>query len=291
MLEKLREVVHLAEKYTPLSPDFEPFENDELGALLNRMVDVYNHFSKEQTSLTTAQERAIRERQEQIRNKKQLTQNISHELKTPVSSIKGYLETILNNPKLTPAQQQDFIEKCYEQSQRLSRLLQDLSTITRMDEASEMIEKEKVVLSDIIADTVTEHLPMATEKGIFIDDETPDDLTMIGNKALLQSIFHNLLENAILYSKANKITIRLMDTPSNMFVFSFSDNGVGIDEEHFPRIFERFYRIDKGRSRKLGGTGLGLSIVRNAVLIHNGSIEARRPQDGGLEFLFSLSTR
>lgn len=288
-ISKLRDFIHLAEKNTPLDSSFEPFPNDELGSLLNRLVEVYNRFALQHSSLTTAQARAIQERQEQIRNKKQLTQNISHELKTPISSMQGYLETIINNPKMTPEQQMDFIRKCYEQSQRLSQLLHDLSVITRMDEASELIEKEPLSLSSIVADEVKENIAAAAEKGITITNEIPSGLSIIGNKSLLQSIFHNLLDNAITYSNGTSISIKLQDDSSTFYVISFADNGIGIANEHLPRIFERFYRIDKGRSRKLGGTGLGLSIVKNAILIHGGAIQARQNEGGGMEFVFSLA--
>lgn len=289
-LAHLEAFLQTAELNSPLDVSFTPFDdNDRLGSLLNRVVAIYSHLAKEQTSLTTAQEMAIRERQEQIRNKKQLTQNISHELKTPVSSILGYLETILSNPSMNDLQQREFVEKSYEQAQRLSHLLQDLSVITRMDEASEIIEKERVSLSEIIDETVREHISSAHEKGITIANLTPTGLHMMGNRALLQSVFHNLLENALLYSKGTQVGIQLLETPSSFFVFDFWDNGVGIAPEHLPRIFERFYRIDKGRSRKLGGTGLGLSIVKNAILLHGGRIEARCRPAGGLEFIFSLN--
>lgn len=288
-IAKLKDFLYLAEKNTPLDVDaFTPFPNDELGSLLNRIVAVYNKYAKQQTFLTKAQERAIMETQEQIRNKKQLTQNISHELKTPVSSIQGYLETIINNPKLTQEQQRDFIEKSYAQTQRLSRLLQDLSVITRMDEASELIEKEEVSLSEIVKEEIAENTSEAQEKGITINNNIPEGLRMLGNKALLQSIFHNLLINAVSYSQGTGISIDLLDDSSSFYVISFWDNGVGIASEHLPRIFERFYRIDKGRSRKLGGTGLGLSIVKNAIMIHGGAIEARQHEGGGLEFVFSM---
>lgn len=291
-ISKLKDFLYLAEKNTPLDmATFEPFPEDELGVLLNRIVAVYNRYAKEQTFLTKAQETAIMEKQEQIRNKKQLTQNISHELKTPVSSIQGYLETIINNPKLSSQQIMDFVSKSYEQSKRLTSLLQDLSTITRMDEASEMIEKEDVSLSEIIKEAVKGKLLESTEKNITVHNNIPDGLRIYGNESLLRSVFTNLLDNAIQYSRGTEIVIDLQDDASDFYVFSFYDNGVGIDESHLPRIFERFYRIDKGRSRLLGGTGLGLSIVKNAILIHGGAVQARKHEGGGLEFVFSLAKK
>ncbi len=287
-ISKLRDFVHLAEKNTPLGPSFGRFVEDERGVLLNRLIDVYDRYSKEHSSLSSAQERAEKEAQEQVRNKKQLTQNISHELKTPVSSIKGYLETIINNPSLSAEKRMGFVEKSYEQTQRLSKLLQDLSTITRMDEASEIIEKESLSLSKLVSEIVADVAISASSKGITIDNEIPSGLTINGNQALLQSVFHNLFENAIAYSGGDNITIKLLDETNTFFVISFSDNGIGIADEHLSRIFERFYRVDRGRSRKLGGTGLGLSIVKNAILIHGGAVQARQKDGGGLEFVFSL---
>lgn len=289
-ISALRDFLKLAEKSTPIEEgSFDGFANDELGKLLTRMVGIYNVFAKQQSSLSQAQHRAIIQTQEQIRNKKQLTQNINHELKTPVSSIKGYLETIINNPKISEKQRNDFLLKCYEQTTRLSDLLQDLSVITRMDEASEMIEKERISLSAIVEESVTENAFAADQKGIVITNTVPEGLEIVGNKALLQSVFTNLFLNAIQYSNGKNIEITLQDTTTRFYVLSFSDDGVGISQEHISRIFERFYRVDKGRSRKLGGTGLGLSIVKNAIAIHGGSISARSKEGGGLEFVFSLA--
>lgn len=284
----LKEFVYLSEKGTPLDETFERFPDDELGVLLNRVVDVYTNVIKRENSLSAAHEMVVKESQDQIRQKKQLTQNISHELKTPVSSICGYLETILNNPEMAPAQRQAFLRKCYEQAQRLSSLLQDLSVITRMDEASGLIEKESLNLSEIVSEAVKEHEIAASAKSVRIINELPDGLVIKGNRSLIQSVFHNLLDNAISYSGGSEVRIRLLGRGPNELQFSVADNGVGIDKVHLTRIFERFYRVDNGRSRKQGGTGLGLSIVKNAVLIHGGSIKAIAVKPTGLEFRFTL---
>ena len=114
-------------------------------------------------------------------------------------------------------------------------------------------------------------------------------MPICANRSLLESIFLNLVNNSLSYSGGRDIFISLIEDNSEMYKFSYSDNGIGLDEAHFPRIFERFYRIDDGRSRKKGGTGLGLAIVKNAVLFHGGEISIRSRDGGGLEFIFTLS--
>ncbi len=227
--------------------------------------------------------------EEQARLKRQLTQNIAHELKTPVSSIQGYLETIINNPNIPEKNRQTFLERSYAQSNRLTCLLRDISVLTRMDEAPEMVEKETVNLSKIVENILNEVALGLEEKHVTVINKIPANLAVTGNSSLLYSIFRNLTDNAIAYAGTDiKITISCFREDEKYYYFSFSDTGVGVPEEHLNRLFERFYRVDKGRSRKLGGTGLGLAIVKNAVLFHGGTIFAKNVPDGGLEFVFTL---
>lgn len=304
-LARLEEFVYMAEKGNPLDVVFPPFPDNRLGRLLNRLVQVYRRSMTDRDTLSAAREMVVRESQDNIRQKKQLTQNISHELKTPVSSINGYLETIINNPALSTPQKEMFLRKCYEQSQRLSNLLTDLSTITRMDEASDKIEKERVSLSDVVSEAVSDMAPVAGKydtgseqeyktgpsdrSTMRIVNDFPGGKEIIGNRSLLYSIFRNLLENAIFYSKGTTVKVTLDKEDDSMYWVSVEDDGVGIDNVHMTRIFERFYRVDKGRSRKIGGTGLGLSIVKNAVNLHGGSIRAVSASPSGLRFEFTLS--
>ena len=128
------------------------------------------------------------------------------------------------------------------------------------------------------------------EKQITAHNMLPEGLTIQGNSSLLYSIFRNLTDNAIAYAGTHiSITIRCFREDERFYYFSFSDTGVGVGPEHLSRLFERFYRVDKGRSRKLGGTGLGLAIVKNAVILHGGTIFAKNTPGGGLEFIFTLS--
>ena len=227
---------------------------------------------------------------EQARLKKQLTQNIAHELKTPVSSIQGYLETIVNNPELPREKIDAFLMRSYAQSNRLTHLLSDISLLTRMEEAPNMTEKESVNLPMLAQSIINEVSLQLEEKQIEVQNLLPEDLYIKGNPSLLYSIFRNLTDNAIAYGGTGiSITIRCFRQGEKFYYFSFADTGVGVSPEHLGRLFERFYRVDKGRSRKLGGTGLGLAIVKNAVLLHGGSIFAKNNPGGGLEFIFTLS--
>ena len=234
----------------------------------------------------------ISRQEEESRMKRQLTQNVSPELTTPVSSIQGYLETILSNPDLSPDKRQFFLERCYSQSTRLTGLLRDISVLNRLDEASEMFDLTEVNITKLIAEIQKECSQDMEEKHITSEIILPGDPTVFGNNSLLYSIFRNLYDNAIAYAGENiKITVNCYKEDPKYYYFSFSDNGVGIPEEHINRIFERFYRVDKGRSRKIGGTGLGLSIVKNGVNFHKGQISAKSSPGKGVTFFFTLKKK
>ncbi len=231
----------------------------------------------------------ISRQEEESRMKRQLTQNVAHELKTPVSSIQGYLETILNNPNLAADKQKFFLERCYAQSTRLTDLLQDISVLNRMDEAGDLFEMAEIDLAKLITDIGKECEQRMKLKNISYRLVLPDKAPIHGNFSLLYSIFRNLFDNAIAYAGENiQITVNCYRQDEKFYYFNFSDNGVGVEEQHINRIFERFYRVDTGRSRKLGGTGLGLSIVKNAVLFHKGQISAKSMPGKGIHFLFTL---
>ena len=221
--------------------------------------------------------------------KQQITSNISHELKTPISSVKGYLETVLNNPDLELSKQHYFIEKAYNQSERLTQLVNDISLLNKIEEYSELYTREKVQIKRVINETIESFNDQIRQKNIQIECPIEDDVIINANHSLIFSVFRNLMENSVNYGGENiTISITRYHEDNAFYYFSFSDNGPGVEDEHLSRLFERFYRVDSGRSRKEGGTGLGLAIVKNAILSFKGEISARKKKDGGLEFLFSL---
>lgn len=264
------------------------FPHDELGDISRNIIDLYRRLRHASTEIEREHSNAMHEQQEKLRIKRQLTNNINHELKTPVAAIQGYLETIINNEDMTDEERRSFIEKSYAHSQRLTQLLTDVSTITRMEDGSNRIECDSVDLSAIIHEICDEVALLPDVKRMRMNLELPEPMMVRGNSSLLMSIFKNLTDNAIAYSGGRDIFIKASEGDNNMYVITVADNGIGIDNDHIGHIFERFYRIDAGRSRKLGGTGLGLSIVKNAVLFHGGDIEVYNRKVGGLEFKFTL---
>ena len=223
--------------------------------------------------------------------KQQLTSNIAHELKTPLASIKGYLETILST-EVPADKQQYFIEKAFAQAERLSYLINDISVLNNIEDAGELFEFKKLNIRQIVDDVLENLSSRLSASNIKSDVRIGENVKIKGNDSLIFSVFQNFVENSINYAGKNiSICINQYLEDDDYYYFSYSDSGPGIAEEHLQRIFERFYRVDKGRSRETGGTGLGLAIVKNAIQLHKGEISVRNRPEGGLEFLFSLAKK
>lgn len=236
-------------------------------------------------------ERVNRYESEQERNrlKRQLTNNINHELKTPVASIQVCLETLLSGIALSEEKRQKLIERCYAHNDRLRRLLNDVSLITRMEDGSALINRKEVVINEIIDEIAEELAVMPEDERLKLHTDFGEEVVVDGNPSLIGSIFRNLTENAIAYSEGKNIYISLLENSEKACHIRFEDDGKGVEPKHLPHLFERFYRVDKGRSRQKGGTGLGLAIVKHAVQFHGGTITATNRPNGGLRFDFTLS--
>lgn len=270
--------------------DTEPFPHDELGDISNHIVSLYVRLQEALAERDREHSAAMREQMEKERIKKELTNNINHELKTPVAAIRVCVETLLAHDNLPDSKRREFLMRCMEESDRLQRLLDDVSLITRMDHGSANITREQLDLAEIIDRAVADVTPSAQAAGITVTARISRPLLMTGNQSLLSSIFHNLLVNAVAYSGGKHVTVTQNPSAEGEVSFTVFDDGCGVPVEHLSRLFERFYRVDKGRSRAAGGTGLGLAIVKNAVLFHGGSITARREPGGGLAFDFFMKT-
>jgi signal transduction histidine kinase len=251
-------------------------------------VKLYAQLQQTVKDRDVAHEARLREEQEKIRIKQQLTNNINHELKTPVASIQVCLETLLSGINLSEEKKQELIERCYANNERLRRLLEDVSLITRMESGSQLIGKESVTINNIIDEVADELEIMPEEERMYLHSNFNEQVVMNGNVSLIGSIFRNLTENAIAYSGGKNIFITLMENNDEQCVIRFEDDGKGVEEDQLSRLFERFYRVDKGRSRRMGGTGLGLAIVKHAVQFHGGTVAVSNREEGGLRFEFSL---
>lgn len=282
-ITRLNEFAEKAERGSRIS-DTEPFPNDELGAISNNIVRLYARLQQAYSDRDAEHKAALREQQEKELIKKELTNNINHELKTPLASVRICIETLIAHENMSEEKRITFLKRCLSNTDRLQRLLSDVSLITRMDDGRESIVKETVDLVSIINNTVEEHQLLADSKGIVIDNNVSGQLPMQGNGSLLEAVFNNLLDNAIAYSGGTYIKIEPVYVSEAKIVLTVEDNGAGVPAEHLPRLFERFYRIDKGRSRNAGGTGLGLSIVKNAVMLHGGNITVENKKSGGMLF-------
>lgn len=221
--------------------------------------------------------------------KQEMTGNIAHELRTPVTSIRGYLETVLEQ-SLDADKERHFLTKAYNQVLVLSELIQDMGLITKIEESQQSFQLEQVNINHLLGRLKTDLEIPLQEKEIQMNWNFGKDILVNGNHNLLYSVFRNLTDNVIRYAGNNiNIKISTYNEDKDFYYFSYADNGIGIsDEHHLTRLFERFYRVNEGRTRDTGGSGLGLSIVKNAILFHKGTIAAKNKQGGGLEFLFKL---
>lgn len=220
--------------------------------------------------------------------KQEMTSNIAHELKTPVSSIRGYLEILLSDKPVDDERRRYFLDRCFRQTLRLSDLIQDVSIINKLEESADLFPRTEVDATEVAKEAIGDLADKAAAVGIGVSNNLPP-MPLNGNHELLYCIFRNLVENSIAYAGEgiNIVLETYKESPDHYFIHYY-DTGKGVANEYLSRLFDRFVRIDEGRSRQNGGTGLGLSIVKHSVLFHGGEIYAKNRAEGGLEYFFSL---
>jgi len=216
--------------------------------------------------------------------------NVSHELKTPITTIKGFVETLRDGPVDEPDERKHFLDIILKNANRLNSIVEDLLTLSRVEEEdrnAQIILQSEPVAKPLVAAIEACSLK-AFEKGIRIVFDCPEDIKARINSPLLEQAVTNLIVNSIKYSEENTTVILRGRTSQTHVIITVKDHGIGIAEEHLPRLFERFYRSDKARSRKLGGTGLGLAIVKHIVSAHNGKVKVKSKVGEGTTFTIKI---
>lgn len=250
------------------------FSKDELGEVSKRLLLLYRE--------------KINAEHEKILHERQIGVNVSHELNTPVAIIKGYLDTILTDENISEEQKKIFIARALDNTNRLAELINDLNAVMRLQDNRTSIQFRTLDFHELalrLADDVRHNHTAGDMK---MDIIVPDDCHVVGNEALLTNALLHLVKNSAVHSSGTCITLRWLKEENGYMVFSFSDNGIGVDDEHLNRLFDLFYRVDSGRSRKSGGSGLGLPLVNRVFVAMNGDITVRNSESGGLEFIFRL---
>jgi two-component system phosphate regulon sensor histidine kinase PhoR len=218
--------------------------------------------------------------------------NVSHELRTPLTTIKGYTETLLDGAFKEPVAPQ-FIQVIKRHADRLTKIVEDLLMLSKIESKEFQMKLEAISVRDLIDDVIDFVKGPSEKKRISVSrNEISSSLSLEADRNYLEQVLINLLDNAIKYTpEGGRITISAIEKDQREIQFSIEDNGIGIPREDIPRIFERFYRVDKGRSQELGGTGLGLSIVKHIVQAHGGRVWVESQLEKGSTFHFTLPKR
>jgi len=213
--------------------------------------------------------------------------NVSHELRTPLTSIQGYTETLLDSAS-DPNPARDFLEIIRKNATRMSRLTEDLLTLARVESGEQRFEIEPVSAGELLHEAVQSFTEIARVHGIELRVEAAPSESVTADREAIHQVFSNLIDNALKYGGSGKLVVLGARMAGPNVEFYVRDFGPGIPSEHLPRLFERFYRVDKARSRESGGTGLGLAIAKHIMLAHGGAIRAESELNHGSTFLFTL---
>jgi two-component system, OmpR family, phosphate regulon sensor histidine kinase PhoR len=274
--EKISELNKVVEELAAKEKYFE--SNEEIHGLYNNINAVLKRLINE---LNTAKIFKI--------NRNEFLGNVTHELRTPIFTIQLSLETLIDGAVKDESVNMDFLKRALNQTNRLTELVDDLINISRL-EAGMKISKRYFAINDFIKEVVNEFSGISRKKKveIKINSEVSDKTQVFGDEERLKQVIVNLIDNAIKYSNENGEIIIGMKKEEKEVIISVSDNGVGIPKNDLPRIFERFYRVDKTRSRDMGGSGLGLSIVKHILELHSSTIKVESEEGKGTRFEFNL---
>lgn len=247
--------------------------NDEIGRLgqaFNQMAD------------------AIREEEERRR---EFLSNVSHELRTPLSYIKGYSEAMLDGTVTDPHNSQKYLRLIHQEASRMQRLVRDLLDLAQMEGKSMPVDKQPIALAQLIEEELEKCQPFLKEKNLTLAKKLDPDVIIMGDSDRLGQVIQNIMDNAIRYSYENRsIHVTLESLKGNRCQITIQDHGIGIPKEHLHRIGERFYRVDKARSRQYGGTGLGMAIVKKIVQLHDGTLQIDSEEGKGTTVTIQLPT-
>ena len=238
------------------------------------------------------QEIELLRRNEQFR--REFLQNLSHEFKTPVFAIQGYVDTLLAGALANPDVNKKFLEKTAKNVDRLTHLLNDLDEISSLERGELVLYKQSFIIQDLIKDVFESLSLKAEENNIHcsIKKGCESPLTVFADKEKIRQVFTNLVENSIKYGRrGGNITASMYKTDGRHILIEITDDGIGINERHLPRLFERFYRTDEGRSIDVGGSGLGLSICKHIIEAHGQTIHVRSRENIGTTVGFTLDVR
>lgn len=254
--------------------DSSQFSQDELGDVSRNLLSLYRD--------------KIHAEQEKMLHERQIGINVSHELNTPVGIIKGYIDTVLNDGNMPDDVRHRFLVRVQQNADRLASLINDIGMVMRLQKNGRIACGAPVDFSQLAARLAEDIAQGHIADGMTFQYDVPDGCLVAGHESLLTNTLLNLVYNSAKHSGGTEITLRWLGEADGMHLFTFADNGKGVDEEHLGRLFDLFYRVDSGRSRKNGGSGIGLALVLRIITAMGGNITVENAETGGLKFTFAL---
>lgn len=250
--------------------------------------DVLGQVNAEVSAWATERRTEIRELHEREEFRREFIGNLAHELKTPIFNIQGYILTLLEGGLEDDKVNRDFLNRASNGVDRLMKIVEDLDLITKLESGVMDLRIARMDLSELVTDTMETMEILAKEKGVRLVNELGPSLPVVADRNRMAQVFTNLFNNAINYGKVGgRCTVRSYPLDDQVLV-EVTDDGIGISEEHLPRLFERFYRVGKSRARNEGGSGLGLAIVKHIIDVHGGTITVKSIEGQGTTFSFTL---